>query len=80
MFIKPTDSYQYLHYSSCRPGAFKRSIQFSQAMRLRRNCSKSCLFEKRAGELVTFLMERGYRNVLVESETDKLEGCPWLKF
>ena len=46
VFIKPTDSHQYLHYSSCHPGACKRSIPFAQALQLRRICSKSCLFFK----------------------------------
>ena len=32
--IKPTDSHQYLHSSSCHPGACKRRIPFAQAMRL----------------------------------------------
>ena len=44
VFIKPTDSHQYLHYSSCHPGACKRSIPYAQAMRLRRICSKSFFF------------------------------------
>ena len=72
VFIKPTDSHQYLHYSSCHPGACKRSIPFAQAMRLRRICSKSCFFEKRVGELVKFLMERGYRKASVEGQVDKV--------
>ena len=72
VFIKPTDSHQYLHYSSCHPGACKRSILFAQAMRLRRICSKSCFFEKRAGELVKYLMERSYRKAYVESQVDKV--------
>ena len=38
VFIKPTDSHQYLHHSSCHPGACKKSIPFAQAMRLRRIC------------------------------------------
>ena len=67
VFIKPTDSHQYLHHSSCHPGACKRSIPFAQAMRLRRICSKSCFFEKRAEDLVEFLTDRGYRKAYVES-------------
>ena len=35
VFIKPTDSHQYLHSSSCHPGACKRSIPFAQAITLR---------------------------------------------
>ncbi|XP_044184248.1 uncharacterized protein LOC122964605 [Acropora millepora] len=71
VFIKPTDSHQYLHSSSCHPGACKRSIPFAQAMRLRRICSKSAYFEKRAGEIVRFLMERCYRKAYVEGQIDK---------
>ena len=70
VFIKPKDSHQYLHSSSCHPGACKRSIPFAQAMRLRRICSKSAYFEKRAGELVSFLMESGYRKAYVEGQIE----------
>ena len=80
VFIKPTDSRQYLNYSSCHPGACKRSIPFAQAMRLRRIFSKSCFFflkkKKRAGELVKFLMERGYKKAYVESHVDKVRRMP----
>ena len=41
-------------------------------MRLRRICSKSSFFEKRAGELVRFLMDRGYRKAYVEGQIDKV--------
>ena len=61
VFIKPTDSHHYLHHSSCLPGACKRGIPFAQVMRLRRICSKSFLFLKRAEDLVEFLTDRGYR-------------------
>lgn len=72
VLIKPTDSHQYLHSSSCHPGACKRSIPFAQALRLRRICSKSCYFEKRAEELVKFLMERGYSRAYVEGQVNKV--------
>ena len=49
VFIKPPDSHQNLHYSSCQPGACKRSIPFAQAMRLRGICAKSCFFRKESG-------------------------------
>ena len=72
VFIKPTDSHQYLHYSSCHPGACKRSIPYAQAMRLRRICSKSCFFEKRAEDLVRFLTDRGYKKAYVEDQVEKV--------
>ena len=69
VFIKPTDSHQYLHHSSCHPGACKRGIPFAQAMQLHRICSKSCFFffEKRAEDLVEFLTDRGYKRAYVQS-------------
>ena len=72
VFIKPTDSHQYLHHSSCHPGACKKSIPFAQAMRLRRICSKSCFFEERVRDLVEFLVGRGYRKAYVEGQVDKV--------
>ena len=72
VFIKSTDSHQYLHHSSCHPGACKKSNPFAQAMRLRRICSKSCFFEERVRDLVKFLVERGYRKAYVEGQVDKV--------
>ena len=71
VFIKPTDSHQYLHKTSCHPNACKKGIPFAQALRLRRICSKTSFFEKRAGDLCTFLEERGYKKKLVEEQIDR---------
>ena len=67
VFIKPTDSHQYLHHSSCHPGTCKRGIPFAQVMQLRRICLKSCFFKKRAEDLVEFLTDRGYKRAYFES-------------
>ena len=40
VFYKPTDSHSYLLYSSFHPNHTKRSIPFSQFLRLRRLCSE----------------------------------------
>ena len=40
IYCKPTDSHQYLHFESCHPSHTKSSIIFSQALRMRRICSK----------------------------------------
>ena len=37
--VKPTDRHQYLHYTSAHLNHRKRSIVYSQALRLSRNCS-----------------------------------------
>ncbi|KAL9958229.1 hypothetical protein ACROYT_G035215, partial [Oculina patagonica] len=74
VYVKPTDSHQYLHYSSCHPGSCKRSIPYAQAMRLRRICSKSSFFEKRAKDLVLFLTKRGYKKSYVESQIQRVRS------
>ena len=38
--VKPTDRYQYFHYSSSHPEHTKRSIVFSQTLRVSRICSR----------------------------------------
>ena len=39
LYCKPTDGHQYLHYDSCHADHIKRSIIFSQTLRLKRICS-----------------------------------------
>ena len=43
LFVKPTDSYQYLQSSSCHPFHCKKGIPYSQALRLNRICSEITL-------------------------------------
>ena len=38
LFCKPRDGNQYLHYDSCHTEHIKRSIVFSQTLRLKRAC------------------------------------------
>ena len=71
VYIKPTDSHQYLHRSSCHPMACKKSIPYAQALRLRRICSKESFFDKRAKDLCTYLEERGYKRKYVVEQIDR---------
>ena len=50
-YVKPTDKHQYLRMDSCHPKHCKASIPFSQALRLRRICSKDCVYRQRTCEL-----------------------------
>ena len=83
VFVKPTDSHQYLHHSFCHLGACQRGIPFPKAMRLCRICSKSCSFEKRGEDLVEFLTHRAYmryRRAYVENPVDEVRKMTRLKF
>ena len=76
LHVKPTDSHQYLYHTSCHPKACKKGIPYAQALRLRRVCSKSCFFEKRAKDLIEFLVERGYKRGFVESQIGRARRLP----
>ena len=47
LYVKPTDSHQYLHSSSCHPYHCKKGITYSQALRLSRICSDPNSFYRR---------------------------------
>ena len=65
LYIKPTDTHQYLHASSCHVYHSKRSIPYSQALRLNRICSEPSFFDLRCGQLKHWLLERGYKEKMV---------------
>ena len=51
IYIKPTDTHQYLHASSCHVYHSKKSILYSKALRLNRICSENSSYDKRCNEL-----------------------------
>ena len=68
LYVKPTVSHQYLHSSSCHPYHCKKSIPYSQALRLNRVCSKNNFFDIHCNNLEKWLSERGYSEKLVRKE------------
>jgi len=69
LFVKPTDTHQYLEASSCHVFPSKRS--YSQALKLSRIRSETSFFDKRCNELEKWLMDRGYNDKLVRSQIPK---------
>ena len=63
-YIKPSDTQQYLHASSCLDFYSKKSIRYSQALRLNHFCSENSLFNKRCNDLEIRLRESGYSDKL----------------
>ena len=74
LYTKPTDTHQYLEASSCHPAHCKRSIAYSQALRLNRICSDNTSFDKRCNELEAWLVKRGYSEKLVRSKVLQARG------
>ena len=70
LYVKPTDTHQYLHIESCHPQHCKYSILYSQALRLHRICSAQENLLKRCEELKEHLSRRGYPDTkeLLKSE------------
>ena len=67
-YIKPTDTHQYLHASSCHVFHSKKSIPYSQALRLNRICSENSFFDKRCNDLEIWLKGRGYSDKVVQKQ------------
>ena len=76
LYSKPTDKHQYLLRTSCHPNACKKGIPFGQALRIRRICSTDALFNKRARELCSYLVNRGYDKQRVLREIDRARRIP----
>ena len=58
LYVKPTDSHQYLHYTSCYPYHCKKGIPYSQDFHFNRICSD--LFDRRCNDAEKWLIESGY--------------------
>lgn len=71
LYTKPTDSHLYLHYSSFHPKHQKRSLPYSQALRLRRICSTDSLFDQASQTLIKNFTLRGYPIKLIKSAVTK---------
>ena len=66
LFVKPTDTHQFLDASSSHP--YHCKIPYSQALRLNRICSDSESFDKHCNDLEGWLMERGYNGKMIRKQ------------
>ena len=68
LFVKPTDTHQFLDPSSFHPHNCKKGIPYTQALRLNRICSHNESFDKRCNHLEWWLMERGYNWKIIRKQ------------
>ena len=61
LYVKPTNMHQYLLATSCHPNHTKRSIPYSQALRILRICSNIETARSRCTELVDCLVKCDYK-------------------
>ena len=76
LYVKPTESHQYLLSSSCHLFYCKKGIPYSQALRLNRICSSNEFFDKRCNDLEKYLLERGYSEKMVRKEILRARAIP----
>ena len=69
LFVKPTDTHQFLDPSSSHPYHCKKGIRYSQALRLNRICSDNGSFDKRCNDLEGWLMERGHNGKMIRKQS-----------
>jgi len=74
LYVKKTDTHQYLDFSSCHPRHCKTSIPYSQALRLNRICSEPEFFDQRCNQLEDWLIKRGYDEKLVRRKVLDARG------
>ena len=74
LHVKPTDTHQYLHRDSCHSSHCKQGIPYSQALRIRRICSRTEDYLQRTQELKGFLISRGYNEDEIQLQIDRTIG------
>ena len=71
LYCKPADGHQYLHYDLCHANHIKRSIIFSQTLRLKRICSEKNDLNVHVEDLKTWFRKRGYPDYLIKEQVEK---------
>ena len=67
LYCKPTDCHQFLDFNS-HPIHIKKSIVYSQSLRIKRLCSSNKAFENHLERLKDWFQNRGYPKTLVDNQ------------
>lgn len=71
LYHKPTDRHAFLHRKSYHPLSTKRAIPYSQALRIKRICSKEEDYQQGIAELKHHLIQRGYNADEIDEQINK---------
>ena len=71
LFTKPTDTHNYLHYKSAHPRHLKNSLPYSQALRLRRICTKDNELNSNCKQMEDNFIRRGYHKEILQEQIRK---------
>ena len=76
LYKKETDRNQYLMPSSCHPKMTTSSIPYSLSLRIVRICTDPMRRNQRLSELKSYLLERGYSELMVDNSIEKARKVP----
>ena len=68
LHIKDIDRHQYLHFNSSHPDHTKRSIIYSQTLRLTKICTFENDFERHRDEMKSWFQRRGYPEAAINTK------------
>ena len=71
LYCKSTDSHQYLHYDSCHVEHIKRSIIFSETLRLKTICCQKSDLNSHVKELQNWFSKRGYPEKVMSKQVNR---------
>ena len=71
LYTKPTDTNSYLRYDSAHPPCVKRSLPYSQFLRLRRICRNEEDFQRHAEIKADQFREKGYPEKLIQEAIEQ---------
>ena len=75
LYVKDTESHQYLHPSSYHPYCCVNSIPYSQALRFKQICSNNIFYDNRCNQLEKWLYDRNYKQELVREQILKAKAA-----
>ena len=66
LYVKPTDKFQYLNFTSSHPYHQKASLPYGLALRIKRICSNQGDFKRHCEKLIIHLRKRGFKLGLIK--------------
>ena len=72
LYVKPAGRHQFFHYTLSHPDHTKRSIVFSQVLRVRMIFSEKFDFFKHLEKMKSWFLVRGYSKDLIKAEMKKI--------
>ena len=73
LHIKSTDRHQYLHYTLSHPHHTKKSIVYSQALRVSQICSFEENFKRSRNQMKLWFLNMGYPKRLIDTKVEKVK-------